>query len=663
MNKSFFDIKSSKIGIDLARLASSFSGVRLQSSALSTNGNLIQEGAGVDALLIEGDLIRVNFIADESVSDLLDDLKSLGIQGESIFNRVISGWLSFDKLAELENLNSLRFARPVYKSITTNVAQVKSDDKAIVAEIGFLTSQGDKAQRSDKARERFGIDGSNVKVGVLSDSFNVLGGYADDIASGDLPRGVEVLKEFTDGTDEGRAMLQIIHDIAPGAALAFRTTRFGDVDYAKGIKELARAGARVIIDDVLDITEPFFQDGIIAQAVNKVTKSGRVSYFSSAGNYFAQSYQSEYRPSTVIGSYQLHDFDPGPNVDIFQDVSLLSGESFKPVFQWDEPFASASTTGAGAENDLDIFIFSEPTFNFDFLVARSAESNVGGDALESITFEAPRDDTYYVVLGKYLPKGGPNPSLVKYIDFSPFTLEKSSRQLAEYFGASTVFAQANSEGGLAVGAAAYFNTPEFGVNPPQPNYFTSLGGTPILFDTSGERLPEPIFRAQPGITAPDTVSTTVPNFNPFTGTSASAPSAAAAAALLLDAVPNATNRDIYRALKRTAIDMVVEGFDRLTGAGLIQVDAAVRELLSDDLKPERNRRLSSSSKTKSTSRRGFLSWPGSDLLAPQGIPIPISTAIDQAMNNYSYSSMNGFSAVLSDQIGQSSFGPSSSSML
>ena len=63
------------------------------------------------------------------------------------------------------------------------------------------------------------VNGSGIKVGVLSDSFNNLGGAAADEADGALPSTVQVLKDDPSGsgTDEGRAMMEIIHEIAPGA--------------------------------------------------------------------------------------------------------------------------------------------------------------------------------------------------------------------------------------------------------------------------------------------------------------------------------------------------------------------------------------------------------------------------------------------------------------
>ena len=85
--------------------------------------------------------------------------------------------------------------------------------------------------------------------------------------------------------DEGRAMLQIVHDVAPGASLAFYTAVNSEADFANGIGKLAAsvasggAGAKVIADDVGYFDEPFFQDGIVAQAIDAVEAQG-VAYFS-----------------------------------------------------------------------------------------------------------------------------------------------------------------------------------------------------------------------------------------------------------------------------------------------------------------------------------------------------------------------------------------------
>ena len=78
-------------------------------------------------------------------------------------------------------------------------------------------------------------------------------------------------------------MMQVVHDVAPGAKLAFYTAANTEADFATGIQALATAGAQVIADDVSYFDEPFFQDGLVAQAVNTVNAAG-VSYFSAAGS-------------------------------------------------------------------------------------------------------------------------------------------------------------------------------------------------------------------------------------------------------------------------------------------------------------------------------------------------------------------------------------------
>src|SRR5215510_2567682 len=176
---------------------------------------------------------------------------------------------SSDLMDGMAALASLQFARPAYA--TTNV--------------GLVTSQGDQAMRAYVARATFGVDGTGVTVGVLSDSFDCLGGATAEVANGDLSP-VTVIQELsncTGGTDEGRAMLQLIHDVAPGASLAFATAFLGQASFASSILALQTAGAGVIVDDVNYAGAPMFQDGIITQAVDTVKGMG-VAYFTSSGN-------------------------------------------------------------------------------------------------------------------------------------------------------------------------------------------------------------------------------------------------------------------------------------------------------------------------------------------------------------------------------------------
>ena len=574
----------------LSANAGSFNSTSLSSfnSAVTKNGSFTKLEAGLDSLWTEyesftqqrnnnsaaftptnsiipysQDYVTLDAVASGDTQTLLNDLQSLGLQNGATFGRYVSGRVPVSNIGSMAQLSSLQLARPVYA----------------MTDVGATTSQGDQAMRADIARSTFGVTGSGVTVGVLSNSYNNLGGANDDIASGDLPQNVQVLKDLAGGgNDQGRAMMQLVHDVAPGANLAFHTASLGQANFAQGILDLANvAGAKVIVDGAINLAEPMFQDGIIAQAVDQVVAQGS-SYFSAAGNSDRQSYESGFNPSGIIlqGVGEFHDFDPTEGVDRFQRFTIPQGEQLLLSFQWDSPFGSLSSSGAGSPNDLDIFLLNSTN---NQTVASSRAFNItNGDPLEAFRFVNDGSfgtDQFELAIANF---AGPNPGLMKYINFGSATPNEYDTN------SSTLFGHANAQGAEAVGAAAYFNTPEFGQNPPLLNDFSSSGGTPILFDTAGNRLASPEIREKPEIVATDGTNTTflgqdIPqdadSFPNFFGTPAAAAHAAAVAALMLEAAPGARPNTIYSILENTAIDMRTPGFDFDSGYGLIQADRAV----------------------------------------------------------------------------------------
>ena len=456
----------------------------------------------------------------------------------------------------------------------------------------------------DDARSN-GIIGSGVTVGVLSDSYNQLGGAAANVDSGDLPATITVLDDsgdcglfiiFIPCTDEGRGMMQLIHDVAPGASQAFHTAFNGQADFAQGIEELAGCppgsslgctpvagvAADVIVDDVFYFAEPMFQDGIIAQAVDNVVEGG-TSYFSAAGNNGRDAYESlspyGFNPS---GEFPLqndpfseaHDFDPGPGVDIFQEIIIPKGTQAIFVMQWAQPFYSVSGL-PGAETDLDIFIVDKQQKNALAVGGGNNRISEGGtgEPVEVFAFTNNRNGpaTFNIMIVNWANsaiEAGPNPSALKVVRFG------ESSTIQEFDTASgTVYGHANAAGAEAVGAAFYGATPQFGVSPPLLEFFSSGGPTPILLNPDGSTKVTPELRQKPGIVAPDGTDTTFfgvdlePNgFPNFFGTSAAAPHAAAVAALMLQAQPTLLPSNIYAVLESTAIDIT----DRNDGsAGLV----------------------------------------------------------------------------------------------
>jgi Domain of unknown function (DUF4114)/Subtilase family/Calx-beta domain len=556
--------------------------------------------------VINGNVL-IEAVASKSTASLLTDLKALGLQQDSSYEPMVSGLLPIEAINDAATLSNLAFARPAYHPIS---------------QAGTVISQGDRSMRTDTARANFNVDGQGVTVGVISNSYNTLPTTAtnpttgavrnfitaaNDIAniapdgSRDLPANVTVLQDKTTGNDwnywtspsadEGRAMLQLVHDIAPGANLMFHTGEGGDVEFANAILALANAGAQVIVDDLRSFYEPMFQDGIIAQAVDRVVNNQGVAYFSSAGNYGSTGYESIFNPTNqltlatgqVLSGVVAHDFDPDPaRVNPLQSITIGAGERIFVSLQWDEPFRSASPIGSpgssGATTDLNIYLY-DATGN---LISQSVQPNSGQDPLEVLEFTnrgATRDFNLVITSPSNVPAG----RRIRYQMFDRDGVFVNTNTFLT--NSPTIYGHANATSALAVGAAYYQNTPRFGINPAVLEDFSSTSSVPILFDTAGNRLSTPQFRQNPGIVAPDGTNTTFfgsdsdgDGFPNFFGTSAAAPHAAAVAALMLQAVPAANPTNIYQALQDTALDMDALGWDNATGHGLIQADRAIARL-------------------------------------------------------------------------------------
>lgn len=580
------------------------------------------------ALRASGGYVSVSAYGDD-LAALRAQLIAKGLMGASTHSTAISGRAPVSALADMAATSGLKFLRPTLAMARHN----------------RIVSQGDRSLRSDRARRATGISGRGVRIGVLSDSYDCAPGpfaegapftrAAQDIARGDLPRQVLVLKDLAaapsdDCSDEGRAMMQLIHDVAPGASQAFYTAFESQEDFAAGIRALADAGSQVIVDDVVYFAEPMFEDGIIAQAVDDVHRVG-VAYFSAAGNDARLSYESRFRSSTEAGiSGPRHDFAPGRPVDGLQAATATAGSVTLLTFQWDQPSLSANGR-RGAQSDLDVWFYDSNGEPFEICTddpeqllcqIPGFDANVDGDAVETPIMVNLTEQDVDVQIGLELYEG-PSPNYIKYIWFD---LDAGQFVVDEYDTASgTVFGHANAAGAEAVGAAAWYQTEEWG-SPLRPqclpaclNSFSSAGGSPVFFGPNGRRLAVPEIRIKPGVTGPDGGNTSFflfdldfeipgtsePDGYPnFFGTSASAPHVAAVAALMLDQRerditarkrffgPRKLTPDlIFWALRLTADDMKLRnfggdigpqrvdnanGFDFDTGFGFVDAQRALR---------------------------------------------------------------------------------------
>jgi hypothetical protein len=473
---------------------------------------------------------------------------------------VVEGWIKATDLTTVAALG-------VSKAITPIVGGG--------SDAGLATSEGVVAHRIPQALSSGASAGVGVDVGVISDSIGRIGGgVAASQASGDLPPAVTILKEdFTSGTvDEGRAMAEIIFDGAPGidSILFASGTAAGPADKADSIDQLVANGAEVIADDIFWLEEPFFQDGVIAQAADRARAAG-VTYIASAGNRGRQSWEGTYSGLTGQGS---HDFVPGAGVDTVQTLTTIAdGGSIQLTFQWDEPWGQVA-------NDMDIELVRPdgnplPCFVEGQNPGGGGDDNPGvtGVPLEIVTWANDCGAGNVEVALKINRFSGTLDPFMKYIargSFSSFNPEYATNS-------NTINPDAASaEGALTVAAVDALDP----FTTPRP--YSSRGPVSKLFSDLGQRLPSPEVRQKPELAAADGVTTTVPGFETFFGSSAAVPSAASIAAILRSSNPTVSAAEIERVMTdpANAIDCRESALipDPDCGAGFLLADTAYSSL-------------------------------------------------------------------------------------
>lgn len=403
---------------------------------------------------------------------------------------------------------------------------------------GSVQSEGDAVLKADLARSQYALTGSGVKVGVISDGVDNLS-YA--ISKGDLTF-VSVLGNSVGG-DEGTAMLEIIHDLAPNASLYFHDCGNNILAFNEAITELVNAGCDVIVDDIGWITEPFFEDGAIASHVKTILQSHDVVYASSAGNAAGSHYQGTFCDDGT--GQNSNDFSGGTSAYKYLYVEIPAGASVIAVLQWNEDFDNAVS-------DYDMYLYNNDTSAF--LDGSEAYQSQTKEPLEAFKYE---NQTGSAITAALLITAFDAP-VAKELEVYLYSYGGSvytNNIMAE----DSIFGHPAVTGVIACGAVRA-TTPD-SIEP-----FSSQGPVTMLDET----------RSKPDVCGVDGVSVTGAGgfYNPFYGTSAAAPHVAAVAALLMERFPTMNANGIRSIIAGNAVDLGAAGFDMAFGYGRADTLAA-----------------------------------------------------------------------------------------
>ncbi|HVT88873.1 MAG TPA: Ig-like domain-containing protein [Tepidisphaeraceae bacterium] len=517
-------------------------GGKLDSNLWAAVQPVIQKGAkrpNSPAHYTSNGYVQVNIRFNGATTTAMAALRKIGIHVQTYNKKThtLQVWVKPSNLQAVTRLAS--------------VSAVELPNYAIVS-TGAVDSEGDSLLTADLVRQQFanyGIDGSGIKVGVISNGADHRADVGDDLPS------VTVNPLNAGSGDEGTAMLEIVHDLAPGAQLYFSGAST-NLDMVDAINYLVGQGCDIIVDDLAFPGEPFFQDGTVAQTAQNAVNNG-VFYVSAAGNFGTPAGFfgiSHYQHEFINDGTGFNDFLDGTGIDVFKELLVVPGGDLSAVLQWSDPFGASG-------NDYDLYLFNS-TFQ---VIASSTDIQSGNsDPIESFTWVNNTGSSQVVRLAIARFSGAPR-------ELELLTFGNGNGAFEYAITADSIFGQQAAPGVFAVSAVR-------ADSPDVTEYFASQGPSTIYINFDDQTV---TVRQSLDATAVDGVSTRVGQLGffsePFYGTSAAAPHAAAIAALVLQANHSLTPDQLTQDLQDTAVDLPAHGlgYDEFSGAGRLNALDAV----------------------------------------------------------------------------------------
>ena len=416
-----------------------------------------------------------------------------------------------------------------------------------------IITQGDAIVRSNSIRQAFGATGRGVKIGIIASGAQ---SYADAQAAGELPDSIHIIS-LGDG-DEGTAMMEIIHDMAPEAELYFAAYGGNSDNFQDIVSMLAQLGCTIICDDVYFFNQPFFEDGDVARHLEQVlAKYPDLIYITVAGNFSILHYLDTARFSIPYATGYLQNLN---GVDL-SSVTLEIPPNSRAIvtLQWSELFGQAAI-------DLDLIATDD---NGSVLAMSDGIQDGSGDPFEHFVIQNPSQSPLIANLGVVYFGEAPLTSDSLYIEFFIRDQHPALVSNPEIFTTShAIFGHAAVPEVITVASVR-------ASSPDQITFDSSQGPALIVH-------PELKLRAKPDISTPTNVGVSGAGDFPssFPGTSAAVPHVVALLAQLASAFPDASRDELKQALFMGCTDLGTPGWDPVYGFGLANAERSYHLLES-----------------------------------------------------------------------------------
>lgn len=450
----------------------------------------------------------------------LSKLKGLGATVEAVSKSLVRASVPLARLEEItDKVKGIGFIR------------LPREPKALKVD----TSEGvEKTGATDY--HDVGFYGQEVDVGIIDLGFDHLTEAKD---SGDIPpEAISSEHDYTSdnnlesGVNHGTDVAEIVHDMAPEAQL--HLMKVGDSVDLENAKDDALAMELDVINHSLGWFNYSYYDGTgqISNIAADAYDHGTI-WINSAGNYAQTHWKGEFY-DTDDDSWG--EFSGGDECNGLGQVN--SEEIISIYMTWNAWPSDAE--------DYDLYLLDGQG---DTVASSTGIQGGSQPPTESISYYVNADDNFCIAI--YKDDAPSEPELEVFVNF-----QKNRPDLEYLLEQSSTIDPANDEKVVAVGAISQF---DWESGPLED--FSSRG------PTNDSKYASP--RIKPDLMGPDAVSTS--GYGTFSGTSASSPHVAGAAALLLSADPTLTAENLRDNLQSGAIDMGDPGKDNYYGWGRIDM--------------------------------------------------------------------------------------------